>query len=244
MAADVGENASENEALSVVLKAVALNLLGQGAQVLLAHATVTGATIGEQPRPVEGDIELDIDTLSLFEAAMLGHIHQPQSWLLGGTREAAYAGSPIVNNFGEADGRRRGAQLWTFDAGSGARVASVRLGATGRQWATIDFEATLEPFEEPLDFAVQLVDGAIHRWRGKLPGPHLDAMRAKIRSLRAQGYWIQDELQVAVEDRLRAEVDEDLDDDAVIRRAMESRDVPQEQADRAMAVLADIKAEE
>jgi len=66
-------------------------------RILLAHGSVDGAKINEQPRSLSHDILLPIAQASGYHYIALGHIHQQQQM----TENAWYSGSLMRNGFGE-----------------------------------------------------------------------------------------------------------------------------------------------
>jgi len=203
--------------LSSALTSIALGLRASGAEVLLAHASIGGATVGAQPRTLEGDIEISRDALDVFPAVLLGHIHQQQI-----IRQCGYSGSPTVQDFGE-EGEHKGGLLWTIGDGEFLRSP---VQAPGRTWKTIDLGAAISMTEPDLD---HLTPGGVHRIRGEMSHDMLAATRRDLATSRAGGAFVQDELRLLCEDRVRdREMGQTgLDDAELVRRALASRQVPE-----------------
>lgn len=205
---------ASNAVLSGALQMLATEMVTKGAKVLVAHCSVGGATVGQQPRSIEGDIELPRETLEQFNAVMLGHIHKQQV-----IREhVRYAGSPTVNDFGEV-GEDKGALLWAFED-DGTLISVEPFKSIGRMWETIDMMpgTALKSFDvvSPLE---------VVRVRGELPHAEIATARQVIREWEAAGAYVQDELRVLVEDRMRdAEVGrENITDAEILERALVAR---------------------
>ena len=87
--------------------------------ILVGHAHVRGGTVGlAQVLPSVAE-ELEPESLTPFDAALLGHLHDHQSWRAGSCL-AAYAGAPWAHTYGERHQAERGALLWTVDVGTAA----------------------------------------------------------------------------------------------------------------------------
>ncbi len=209
---DASANAS-NAVLSGALQVLATEMVTQGANILVAHCSVGGATVGQQPRSIEGDIELPRETLELFNAVLLGHIHKQQAI----QSHVRYAGSPTVNDFGEV-GESKGACLWTFE--DDGRLVNVEpISFEGRAWGTIN----LQPGDDLSTWpCLQVL-----RVRGDLPLDEITVARQTIHDWEAAGAFVQDELRVAVEDRMRdAEVGRtDITDAEILKRALVARKI-------------------
>lgn len=221
-----GLNAIETQ--SAALTSLALGMLAQGAQALVAHCTVGGATVGAQPRSIEGDIELASEVLDAYPAVMLGHIHKQQK--PRATANAWYSGSPTVQDFGE-EGKAKGGIVWTFDAGA---VVAEPIQVSGRPWRTVDMNAGVA-FEigQP---------GIVYRVRGDLPHDELLARRMNLATAREAGAYIQDELRLLEENRTRdAEIGRNgIDDTEILRRALAARQVEDTDIDRLVLTHADV----
>ena len=215
------EDASATETLSAALSTLALGMLAQGAQALVAHCTVGGATVGAQPRSIEGDIELASDVLDAYPATLLGHIHQQQKPRANAA--AWYSGSPTVQDFGE-EGETKGGIVWVLDPGNGGFAQPIQV--TGRPWRTIDFNA-------PVAFEIGQ-SGVVYRVRGDLPHEDLLALRANLAKAREAGAFIQDELRLLEADRTRdADIGRaGIDDTEILRRALTARQVSEDDHER------------
>lgn len=238
------DGVNEREALCALLKVRLQDMAAERPDCLVAHAAVTGATIGVQPRPLQGDLEIDKETLGLFPAGLLGHVHQPQR--TGAT--SAYAGDPVVGDFGEADGWPRGALLWRFDRATRALLGFETVEVEQREWVTVEV-GTADAVESAFTSAgtVDMMvsePGSVYRVRGNVSRETADAVRSIIRSKRVQGFWVQDEVQALAEDRARDKTVADvLDDEQVVVKALASRGVVGEEAGRAVALLRELTQE-
>lgn len=232
-----GEDLAAVETLSAALTSLALGLLAQGAQVLVAHCTVGGATVGAQPRSIEGDIELASEVLDAYPATLLGHIHKQQR--PRATANAWYSGSPTVQDFGE-EGEAKGGILWTFDAGRGAVAEPIQV--SGRLWQTVSFEAGESEIAVKVLSDLPLEPGCVFRVRGDLPHDDLLAVRANLAAAREAGAYIQDELRLLEENRARdTEIGRrGIDDTEILRRALAARQVADADSDRLVLVHADV----
>jgi DNA repair exonuclease SbcCD nuclease subunit len=209
--------------LSAALTTLAIGMAAQGADVLLGHATIGGATVGAQPRAIEGDIEIGREALAQFSAVMLGHIHKQQP---------GYSGSPTVQDFGE-EGEAKGGILHTRDdAGTWTRTP---INVQGRTWRTIDVIAGTDPTAHHLD---NLTPGGVYRIRGDLPADTLSVVRDQLAVATAAGAYVQDELRVAAENRARdTEIGrEGIDETEILTRAMSSLSVPKTDHARILGV--------
>ena len=221
------------------------NLAAKGAQVLVAHANWSGSTHGVQPRPVEDDATLSGDVLGVFRAVMLGHIHKPQAFAqkVAGEvleRSAIFPGSTIRQDWGECGDEPHGACLWHFADDvyieKGAHLHSVLIHAEPRQWVDVDM-ADQGRLSEWL--GIEAADPSKYVWRlsGTLDHASLLQVRADRRKLVSMGYYIQDNLQEEREDRARdAEIGKVINDRDVIKRALRSRGVVEEDAERLLTV--------
>lgn len=209
-------------------------------RALVYHGTVGGAVVGVQPRTVEGDIELAVDMLDLFPAAMLGHIHKRQQ--IG--QNGWYAGSPCIMDFGEADDCKGGV-LWTFD---GVRKPSAEpVAITGRKWYTMRLEGAAEDPTAVDRLIARLesvpVDGNVYRVQGKAAELDVRRLRAVIRERAIDGQIIKDELEVIRPNRMRdASIAEAasgrMTDDVVLKKALATRGINGDRAERLLALHA------
>lgn len=204
--------------LSAALTTLAIGMAAQGAEVLLGHATIGGATVGAQPRTIEGDIEIGRAALEQFPAVMLGHIHKQQD---------GYSGSPTVQDFGE-EGEAKGGVMWTRDDfGAWTRTP---INVPGRLWRTVNVAPfnSSEGFSSDANLAT-LEPGGVYRVRGDLPADTLHAVRDILAGAMTSDAYVQDELRLLVESRARdAEIGrQGIDEAEVLTRAFASRGVPE-----------------
>lgn len=213
--------------MSAVVGALVLSCLSQAGQRaaasglplggLVAHADFDGATIGVQPRSLEGDVRLSREAARHFPAVMLGHIHRQQA--IPGAPNAAYPGSPVVCDFGE-EFDRHGAALWTFPDATDRQLGEPTLEFlqhAGRLWETIpvgpdSFDTVRD------DFAAQPAGPCVWRVKGTLPGEQFRALRDTLRAARARGVIVADALELQREERARLALVQGLEhpDDAAL----------------------------
>lgn len=99
-----------NHGLASILRSFAVTFEPGVPNVLLAHGTVSTATVGEQPRAISNDIMLPLEELNRFDYCALGHIHKHQQ--VGPT--AWYCGSLLRQSFGE-ESEYKGVNLVEID---------------------------------------------------------------------------------------------------------------------------------
>lgn len=226
-------NGRLNALLSAALYGTAIGLQLAGGQILLAHSTAAGATVGIQPRTIEGDIEIARDTMDLFEASLFGHIHDQQK--LPVTPWAWFSGAPTPHNFGD-EGKPRGGLVWTFDD-NGHPLSVEPIHVDVRHWQTVDVDETLT--------LPDMAPGEVWRIRGELPHDRLSALRARLIDIAGTGVFIhQSELQLRVENRMRdAEAArDDLSHGEVFRRGLAADKVPEADHGRLTAKFATLEA--
>ena len=215
---------------------------------LAYHGAVEGAMVGVQPRSLEGDIELPIEIIDAYPAALLGHIHRQQA--IG--RNGRYSGSQCIHDFGEAD-ELKGGVVWTFDDAApdidaAAEFLSIDaiLGRPLRAWTTWDIPSDLDPadVESTCDAIDEMPsDGSVNRFRGSLPEPQVLAVRGALRRYTARGGICADELVIQHENRMRdaAIGRERLSDAELVQRALATRQIEGSRADRILAHHAEIE---
>lgn len=178
---------------------------------LVAHCNFEGATVGAQPRAVEGDVTLPKGAARHFPAVLLGHIHKQQG--IPGAPNAAFCGSTTIGDFGE-ETDPHGACVWTFpDAPDGAKhypaPALEFLQTRGRAWETTKVSpGTFDAVRD--EYAARKPDGIVWRVKGTLPGEQFHALRDCLKAARARGVIVQDALELQREERARLRVIEGL----------------------------------
>lgn len=104
-------------ALVDVLRGFKLKLTGARPSLLVAHISVTGASM-DSGQPVSGGEELALTADELLESGAagvgLGHIHLRQQMKGLDSRPAHYAGAPFRGSFGEAKGTK-GGLIWDWN---------------------------------------------------------------------------------------------------------------------------------
>lgn len=212
-----------NGLLSQAVEAVVLGLrarIPKGfARLLLLHTTIQGATVGEQPRPIAGDIQLSTTACLRWDAVLGGHIHQQQEVIPG----AYFSGSPYIRNFGEIADPPKGGLLWTFeDDGTPVAVQPV-VAEGGRPWRIVQAEDVLHgtvTFEP---------DGTVWSVRGEIDLAPLQALRDVVVSACGRGCYVQNTVRPKVEERVtlwrpdEEEKGKAWTDRERVRRALESR---------------------
>ena len=105
----------------------AVDGLGAGRRVAIAHAFVTGGAGSESERPlvVGGTGEVDASAFDGFAYAALGHLHRPQAV---GEARVRYSGSLLPYSFAEVD-HRKTVSLVELDAQGGVTSEEVPLRA-------------------------------------------------------------------------------------------------------------------
>ena len=168
------------DAAAAAISGLCEPLRGEDIVILMAHVFVDGALLAgagsERALHVGQAYGIAGARLPRFPAySALGHIHAPQR-LLAGSGEAAYAGSPLQLDFGEA-GQRKSVRIVDVRPGMPAEVSEQRLSAgraladlrgtadevlaEGRRLAGAWFRVFVEAEEhEP---------GLVRRIRGELP---------------------------------------------------------------------------
>jgi DNA repair protein SbcD/Mre11 len=140
-----------------VIERLTEGFTGDAANVVLGHATITGAGFGGGEREAHSVFDYHLPALVFPPVAgyvALGHLHRQQ--LVPGPCPIWYAGSPIVVDFGETE-NRGGALLVTVEAGRPARVEPVEF-ASARRLVTITGTV-----EQLIAYAPGIPDGALVR---------------------------------------------------------------------------------
>ena len=160
-----------------LLRDMALGMRVQGANVLLTHLTVGGASKGFNDALLLHEPVLPQETLAHYPLSCLGHIHVPQEiplnveFLDGDTREAKahafYCGSPERLSFNDENVQTG---FWIHDLGKDKSVrASEFVETTSRRFLTLDHSGEVVEDEESL-FSLEeetAIPGAIVRFMGQ-----------------------------------------------------------------------------
>jgi len=154
-------------------------------RILLAHGSVDGARVGDQPRSLAHDILLPADAFEAFDYVALGHIHQAQA--VG--ERAWYSGSLMRNSFGE-EHERKGFLLVEVEAGKTPKVEVVP-NPFARTYQTVRV-ADLKTLD--------LTPGTVYRVKDTVTPEEYAAATRLIASLPGA---IQCDLEIAREDRAR-----------------------------------------
>jgi exonuclease SbcD len=204
---------------------------------LVFHGTVEGATVGVQPRTLEGDVTLPLSACELFDGVMCGHVHKRQDL---GDGLVWYSGSPAILDFGE-EGEDKGGLLWTIDS---EEINVEPITVRGRDWRTLHITdtASLEEVTYHLDEASP-EDGTVHRVFGKLSGELLLTVRSAIRAALSRGVIVTDRLELAREDRVQVDPGKKIEDTTLIRQALEAREVDDPGIERALELHREVEAD-
>jgi len=114
---------------AAVIAALCRDFTPDAVNVVVAHATVTGARFGGGEREAQSVFDYSIDALCFPPAASyvaLGHLHRSQ--LVAGPCPVWYSGSPLAVDFGEA-ANTPGVLVVDGAPGRPARVRAVPIGA-------------------------------------------------------------------------------------------------------------------
>lgn len=122
-----------NHGLASILRSFAMDFEEGVPNVLLAHGSVSGAKVGEQPRSIANDIMIPLQELERFTYTALGHIHAQQQ--VGPS--AWYCGSLLRQSFGE-ELEYKGFNIVELCHGRPVNVQFVE-NPHARKYATLDF---------------------------------------------------------------------------------------------------------
>lgn len=122
-----------NHGLASILRSFAMDFEEGVPNVLLAHGSVSGAKVGEQPRSIANDIMIPLPEVERFTYTALGHIHQQQQ--VGPS--AWYCGSLLRQSFGE-ELEYKGFNIVELCHGRPVNVQFVE-NPHARKYATLDF---------------------------------------------------------------------------------------------------------
>lgn len=89
--------ASMNEELQVLVTAMNGGLAADYPNIMVAHGTVGGATVNDQPRTIAHDLMIPLEAMMGYDYIALNHIHQHQQM----APNAWYSGSLLCQTFGE-----------------------------------------------------------------------------------------------------------------------------------------------
>lgn len=170
----------------------AIETVAPGAVRIAAyHGTISGATVGKQPRPVQGDIELAAGDFAGFHYTGVGHIHRMQQ--LAGPR-VCYAGSIDRVDFDEAA---------DFKGGLDVQVTATSLQAKPVRASKARRYVTLEPAE--LDGYTFRRD-VVYRVKAAVTTEAAVEIRRKVADVAGAGVWIAAALDVEAKVRVRDEL--------------------------------------
>ncbi len=216
------------------VRQLAGELAGDAPAVLLAHVSLQGADFGlERSLMLGRDVSIGSDDLeaSAFDYVALGHIHKHQA--LGIRPPVVYAGSPERIDFGE-EGEPKGYVLVEIDSEDEPQRASwefVELPA--RRFETLRIDATgAEPeveIERVINAAGARVSGSIVRVfvtvdaerEGEVSVNRIRRLLGEHGPFAVAGVRIQSEEERRA--RLEIDLDEALDQSAMLGRWIESR---------------------
>lgn len=122
-----------NHGLASILRSFAMDFEQGVPNVLLAHGSVSGAKVGEQPRSIANDIMIPLPEVERFTYTALGHIHQQQQ--VGPS--AWYCGSLLRQSFGE-ELEYKGFNIVELCHGRPVNVQFVE-NPHARKYATLDY---------------------------------------------------------------------------------------------------------
>ena len=209
--------------------------------VLLAHVSLQGADFGlERALMLGGDVTVGSDDLSAsaFDYVALGHIHKHQS--LGIRPPVVYAGSPERIDFGE-EGEPKG-YVWVKieEADGGRKTTWEFVELPARRFETLRIDATGdEPevsIEREVEARAERIRGAVVRLFITVDSEHENEVSAgRIRRLLAEhGPFAVAGIKIESEEerraRLELNLDEALDQSAMLARWIESRSYDAERA--------------
>lgn len=198
-------------ALVDVLRGFKLKLTGTGPSLLIAHISVTGASM-DSGQPVSGGEELALTADELLESnaagVALGHIHLRQQMKGLDSRPVHYAGAPFRGSFGEAKGTK-GGLIWDWN---GAAWDVTPWEVPARSMVLIERAYALAETGELAPIGGTLFDEAVVkdadvRVRVTFPSEHREAMRAAIaaelEALRAVAHAVAVEERASIVSRTR-----------------------------------------
>lgn len=132
--------AKMNEALVDLVRGMNGGLFEDCPNIMVAHGSVSGAKVGEQPRSIAHDLFLPIREMELYDAVFLGHIHKHQ--MVSGN--AFYAGSLLCGSFGEM-GEKKGWCVVEIEKAKDPVVTHIQ-NPHSRTFIDIDIENQAYPF--------------------------------------------------------------------------------------------------
>ena len=181
-----------SEALRGVLQAsrVAIETTApQAARLVAYHGTIDGATVGVQPRTIQGDITLSVGDFAGFHFVGAGHIHKMQR--LAPT--VFYAGSVDRVDFDEAADFKGGLEIVV---GEGAPLAVKPIPSPARKYVTLS-PAQLAGYVYQPDI--------VYRVRGDVTPTEAIELRRTVADIAATGVWIAAALNIEARVRVRDE---------------------------------------
>lgn len=198
-------------ALVDVLRGFKLKLTGTGPSLLIAHISVTGASM-DSGQPVSGGEELALTTDELLESGAagvaLGHIHLRQQMKGLDSRPVHYAGAPFRGSFGEAKGTK-GGLIWDWN---GAAWEVTPWEVPARSMVLIERAYALAETGELAPIGGTLFDEAVVkdadvRVRVSFPAEFREAVRAamapELEALRAVAHLVTVEERASIVSRTR-----------------------------------------
>jgi exonuclease SbcD len=159
-----------------------------GFNLLMAHLTIQGASIGEDQASYLNEISLTPDDLEGWDCVALGHIHRFQAF---GER-AWYCGSTQRNNFGEEHDRCGWCYVELDGAGAAPRVELVETPARRFVTLTVDELVNSEPLPE-----------IVYRVKAKIGQEEFDAIKPDLARWRAGTQLFSEEVEVTRQTRAR-----------------------------------------
>jgi exonuclease SbcD len=207
-------NGAINENLERILRGFTLaHHSDDDVRILLAHGSVQGATVNDQPRSLAHDVQIPLpdanaDTYALIA---LGHIHQPQR--LPGP-PAFYSGSLLRQSFGE-EKEEKG--VWIYTLGKeGLEVASFFHNPHARNYITIPVEE-LESWPLPVE-----TRETVYRIKGEVTKERWEELRAPMILWTEAVPYLQTDVEITREDRVRdKQINADMTPDDALDRTLE-----------------------
>lgn len=185
-----------NHGLAAILRAFVLEFEDGVPNVLLAHGSVSNATVGEQPRSLAHDVLIPLQELVPFDYTALAHIHGhqqvgPSAW---------YCGSLMRQSFGE-EHEEKGFSLVSLEPGQPAAVVFVH-NPHARLYQTICYSDYLSLMDEG-NGNPSLVKDIVWRFKAQLTAEQWQACKPTIDRWQQETPFFQVDVEILTEDRAR-----------------------------------------
>ena len=176
---------------------------GNDFRILLAHGSVLGASVNDQPRSLEHDIYVPLEPVSTeIDYIALGHIHQPQKI----SEFGHYSGSLLRQSFGE-EKEQKGVKIVEIEKGR-TPVVTFMENPHSRAYRTVNLQE-LSAIEHDAEMGVISAElrPELCRYRVKdeVTAEQLEESMRSVKTFSQVQPFVQIDLEVTREDRVRDE---------------------------------------